>query len=96
MPKLSKIIDFLSILLGLSLGIVVLIFIWPWLAWLRRRSPSGIADKFTCAECGGTFEKKWSDEEARAERKKLFPHLTDEDAAVICDDCFEKIVLSNR
>lgn len=45
---------------------------------------------YKCAECGGVFEKGWSDEEAQAERDKNFPHLPDEIMVVVCDDCFEE------
>ncbi len=43
---------------------------------------------FTCARCGETFEKAWTDEEAAAEAAGLFSPVELEDVAVICDDCF--------
>jgi hypothetical protein len=48
-------------------------------------------DLYTCECCGGTFEKGWSDEEMRLESVEKFPELKDEDAAVVCDDCYKKI-----
>lgn len=45
-------------------------------------------DAYTCADCGNTFPKGWSDEEAAAERDRDFPGLADEDAVVVCDDCY--------
>jgi hypothetical protein len=43
-------------------------------------------DTFTCAACGDTFNKEWSDEEAKAEAAKKFPN--DSDMVVVCDDCY--------
>jgi hypothetical protein len=50
-----------------------------------------MSESFTCAECGGTFEKAWSDEEARAEADENFG---DElvDPVVVCDDCYQEMV----
>jgi hypothetical protein len=48
---------------------------------------------FTCAECKGTFEKGWTDEEAWQEADELW--MPDELAAgtdVICDTCFQAII----
>jgi hypothetical protein len=43
---------------------------------------------FTCAACGGTFEKGWSEEEASAESRGLWGNIDPSKMAVICDDCF--------
>lgn len=43
---------------------------------------------FKCAECGGTFQKARTDEEALAESKKQFGDLPSEKLAVICDHCY--------
>ncbi len=43
---------------------------------------------FTCAQCDGTFEKAWSDEEAAAEAEENFGDLLG-DPVVVCDDCYE-------
>lgn len=45
-------------------------------------------DTFTCASCGGTFDKVWSDEEAISESVELWGEMDAEDLAVICDGCF--------
>lgn len=47
------------------------------------------APTFTCALCGGTFKKGWSEEEAIAEAHENFSAVELEDAAVICDDCYK-------
>jgi hypothetical protein len=56
------------------------------------RNGDGTTDnQFTCAVCGETFDKAWSDEEAEAEAAELW--TPDELAAgisVICDDCFQR------
>lgn len=47
-----------------------------------------MADEYTCALCGGTFEKGWSDEEAADELSVLFPGVSTAECELICDDCF--------
>lgn len=44
--------------------------------------------QYTCEECGQTFEKTVSDEEARAECAANFGTAMDDDLAIICDDCY--------
>jgi hypothetical protein len=46
---------------------------------------------FTCENCGGTFEKGWSDEEARAEAIGTFGAMPAEPAQV-CDECYDMIM----
>ena len=54
---------------------------------------SGVGESFTCARCGVTFTKGWSDEEALAEAVDLFgPGIVADDQEVVCDDCYEVIV----
>lgn len=48
-------------------------------------------NEYQCAKCKEIFEKGWSDEEAHAEKEKLFPQLEPEDEAIICDECFKEI-----
>ena len=45
--------------------------------------------EYTCAECGGRFEKAWSDEDAEKEMRENFgTHITTADCDVLCDDCY--------
>lgn len=46
---------------------------------------------FTCACCGETFEKGWTDEEASAELKETFPGIERPHCELVCDPCFEAI-----
>lgn len=46
---------------------------------------------FTCAYCLGTFEKGWTDEEAEAEMKMVFPRFKAEDCAQVCDKCYAEL-----
>jgi hypothetical protein len=48
-----------------------------------------MADSYTCAHCGGTFDKTWSDEEALQETARDFSpgEIAAEGLAVLCDDC---------
>ena len=47
-----------------------------------------MSDTFTCARCGGTFPKGWSDEEAAAEAAAIFTPAELAATDVVCDDCF--------
>jgi DNA-directed RNA polymerase subunit RPC12/RpoP len=54
-----------------------------------------MADEYTCEECGQTFEKGWTDADANAEAVEAFgaPHASDDpDMAIVCDDCYRKLV----
>ena len=46
-------------------------------------------DKFTCEACNQTYDKAWTDEEAKKEAKQTFGIST---GAVVCDDCYNKIM----
>lgn len=50
-----------------------------------------MTDTYTCARCGGVFEKGWSDEEALAETKTKFPETPLEEKVIICHDCFMEL-----
>ncbi len=52
-----------------------------------------MAETYTCAACGGTFDKEWSDEEAFAESRETFGvDIThDPTMAVLCDDCYQAL-----
>lgn len=43
---------------------------------------------FTCALCGNTYEKAWTDEECFAEKKELYPGIDIEDCVIVCEDCY--------
>jgi DNA-directed RNA polymerase subunit RPC12/RpoP len=47
---------------------------------------------YTCAHCGKEFESEWSDAEAHAEFDDAFPGADIGDAAVLCDDCYHKVM----
>lgn len=53
-----------------------------------------MSQKFLCAACGETFESDKPDEEALAESKLLWGDLPPNDLVVICDDCFQRGVVS--
>jgi hypothetical protein len=50
-----------------------------------------LVETFTCALCHRQFATDRPDAEARAEQHALFPGVADEDCAVVCDDCFERM-----
>lgn len=52
--------------------------------------------KFVCGECGGTFDKGWSDEDAQAEMLANFGELPDDDRVTVCDDCFQAMERNMR
>lgn len=51
-----------------------------------------MTETFTCAHCGWTGEKGWSDEEAEAEAAQNFGDLEPDDRVLICDDCYRVMV----
>lgn len=53
-----------------------------------------MTEQFTCARCGKTYPKAWSEEEAMAELAELFPGVAVEECAVVCDDCHRLMGLS--
>ena len=55
----------------------------------RRQKMITSNDEYTCAMCGGVFAAEWSDEEAWAEHDNRFPGASHDNAAVICDDCYQ-------
>ncbi len=50
------------------------------------------ADTFTCARCGNTYEKEWSDEEAAAEAAATWSPAELESQATVCDDCYQALM----
>jgi hypothetical protein len=39
------------------------------------------------------FDLGWSDEEARAELKETFGNVPIEDCAIVCDDCYQAMIV---
>lgn len=55
-------------------------------------------ESYTCAQCGGTFEKdpEWTDEDVLAEAEVHgFLYDPDPQNVVVCDDCFKQIMAAN-
>jgi hypothetical protein len=52
-----------------------------------------MSDEYTCAICGGTFKKGWSEEEALAEKDVLFAGVPIDECAVVCDPCWKRMGL---
>jgi rubredoxin len=48
--------------------------------------------EITCDNCGLVFESDWSEEEALAEKERLFGDFPLEDCAHVCDECFKAIM----
>jgi hypothetical protein len=46
-------------------------------------------DEFRCAVCRNVYRKAWSDEEALAEAESVFTPAELQDAAPVCDDCWD-------
>lgn len=49
-----------------------------------------MSNTYTCALCGGTFNKGWSDEEAEAELASTFAVPKDE-CDLVCDNCYKEM-----
>ncbi len=55
-------------------------------------------NEYQCTMCDGIFEKKWTDEEAEKECVENFGTMMahDDDRAIVCDDCYQKIIPSEH
>lgn len=47
-------------------------------------------ESVTCEKCKLTFVSGWSNQEALAEKDRLFPG--EEDFALVCDNCFKEVM----
>lgn len=52
-------------------------------------------DTYTCAACGDTFTKGWTDEEMEIEARIHGFDLSASDNVLVCDDCFVPIMQAN-
>ncbi len=50
-----------------------------------------IMEQFKCAMCEQTFDKAWTDKEAKDELENTFGLISIEDCDVVCDDCYKKM-----
>jgi hypothetical protein len=48
--------------------------------------------EFRCALCGGEFRKAWPEDEALEEQREVFGEVPDEERAVVCDDCYRRVM----
>ena len=51
-----------------------------------------MSDTYECANCGGTFEKGVTDDEALAELNETLPGIPVEECAMFCDDCYNLVL----
>lgn len=52
-----------------------------------------VGDPYICEHCGGEFTKTITDEEAAAETLADFGHVpAPEEAATICDGCYQEFI----
>ena len=60
--------------------------------------PDNAPNTFRCAQCGGVFEKAWTDAEAAVECATLWDKELDagEPFAQVCDDCFQQFMQVRR
>lgn len=49
-------------------------------------------NEYTCAMCGNTYTKAWSDEEAKAELEENFPDFEADACDIMCDDCYKRVM----
>ncbi len=47
---------------------------------------------YRCELCRGIFRKGWTDEDCITERIQNFGTQDIDDDAIVCDDCFQKIM----
>lgn len=48
--------------------------------------------RYTCSACGHSFVTERSDEDARAEAATVFPDVPMADMAVVCDNCYQRMM----
>ena len=53
-------------------------------------------NEYQCAMCKGIFEKGWTEEESVSELKENFGDISKEDCDVICDDCYNAIMIGGK
>ncbi len=46
-------------------------------------------DTYRCSLCHHEFATGWTEEEAREEQNENYPGLKNEDAAIVCDGCYD-------
>ena len=52
-----------------------------------------VVSQYTCASCGGIFNKGRSDAEAIAEYRARLPEVPpDEPTEMVCDDCYQRFM----
>lgn len=50
-------------------------------------------NEYECAECKGVLKKGWSEEEAVKEKEENnWGNMDSRSMAVVCDDCYKKIM----
>lgn len=49
-------------------------------------------NEYICSECGNVYEFAWTEEEAKSEARKTFGEQVAQHGAVVCDDCYKKIM----
>jgi DNA-directed RNA polymerase subunit RPC12/RpoP len=52
--------------------------------------------QYTCAECGRTFPREQTNEDAMQEYKDQFPHDPEEDLVLVCDECYDEILATDQ
>lgn len=60
---------------------------------LQPTNENSTADQYQCWSCGGTFNKGWSDKEAIEELHNRMPGLNLDECAVVCDDCYNEMMI---
>lgn len=49
-------------------------------------------NEYRCANCGGVFNKGWSDAEAIEELMQRQPNVSAEECDLVCDPCFRHMM----
>lgn len=50
-------------------------------------------NEYKCELCKGVFKKTWTDKEALREMKDNFGKVPKKDRAIVCDDCYNALML---
>jgi DNA-directed RNA polymerase subunit RPC12/RpoP len=62
----------------------------------KREESDKWAMNYTCALCGKEFESAWSEEEALAEKERMWGEVSCEQCVILCDSCYQIVASSAK
>ena len=75
-----------------ALAALFLSLIGMELACWKQKRDMYISKEYTCADCGEIFESARTEEEAVAEKDRLWGKISLDKCAIVCDDYFNNVM----